>query len=183
MHTGKVRPGFTGCYVGWGGKELSLNPYEVLIAGPFNKLPVQNYNLGSGNIPFRLGPVLGGFEVGGEPLYVCLAAFNNGQHPGKTRPALGGCNIGWGGGEYSVPLQNSSVLILKWMQHSNVQYLSFQAGREANGESLSICNASVNGGFYPGKYSRSLNGCSIGLNGSEFLASDFAILTDNLQHP
>jgi hypothetical protein len=41
----------------------------------------------------------------------------------------------------------------------------------------------VNGGFYPGKYSRPLNSCSIGLNGSEFLASDFTILTDNQEIP
>jgi hypothetical protein len=183
LHPGKVRPGFTGCYVGWGGKEISVNPYEVLIAGPFNQLPVQNYNLGSGNIPFRLGPVMGGFEVGGQPLYVCLAAFNGGRHPGKTRPALGGCNIGWGGAEQSVPFQNSSVLILSWMQPSQISYLSFQAGNEADGEPLYICNASVNGGFYPGKYSHVFNACSVGLNGSEYMATDFTVLTDNQQIP
>ena len=107
LQPGKVRPGLPGCSVGWGGKELFLNPYEVLIAGPFNFLPVQNYQLGSGNIPFRLGPLTGGFEVDGQPLYICLAGFNDGSHPGKTRPGLGGCNIGWGGAEHSVSLQKS----------------------------------------------------------------------------
>ena len=183
MHPGKVRPGLTGCAIGWGGKELYLNPYEVLIAGPFNKLPVQNYQLGSGNIPFRLGPVMGGFEVDGQPLYVCLAGFNSGNHPGKTRPGLGGCNIGWGGLEKSVPVANSSALILKWMRPSDVSYLSFPAGSEFSGEPLSVCAATWNGGSYPGKYSRSLNACAIGLNGSEVLAPNFVILTDNQKMP
>jgi hypothetical protein len=183
MQPGKVRPGLGGCHIGFGGAELTLNPYEVLVAGPFNELPVQNYQLGSGNIPFRLGPVMGGFEVDGQPLYVCLAGFNGGEHPGKTRPGLGSCNIGWGGAEQPVPLSKSAALILKWMLPANVQYLSFQAGSEANGEPLYICNASANGGFYPGKYSRSLNACVLGLNGGEVFEQNYSILTDNQKMP
>jgi len=87
------------------------------------------------------------------------------------------------GAEHSVPLQNSAVMILKWMRPSDVSYLSFQAGNQADQEPLFVCTATVNGGFYPGKYSRALNACSIGLNGGEFLANDFAILTDNQKTP
>jgi hypothetical protein len=65
------------------------------------------------------------------------------------------------------------------MQPSVFNELSFPAGSELNGEPLSICAASVNGGSYPGKYSRSLNACAIGLNGVEILAPNFGILTDN----
>jgi len=184
LQPGKVRPGLPGCSVGWGGKEIFLNPYEVLIAGPFYQLPVQNYQLGSGNIPFRLGPLTGGFEANGQPLYICLAGFNSGEHPGKTRPGLGGCNIGWGGAERSVSLQKSSALILNWKQPSNVSYLSFAAGKEANGDPLYVCMADgPNGGFYPGKYSPAFNACSIGFDGREVMANSFAILTDNEQIP
>jgi len=184
LHPGKVRPGFIGCNIGWGGKEVPVNPYEVLIAGPYFHLPVDNWPLAAGSLPVQYGPVVGGFEADGQPLYVCLAGFNNGNHPGKFRPGLGGCNIGWGGAEQSVPTDQSSVMILNWMRPTQVSFLSFQAGNEANGDGLSICRANVNdGGLYPGKYSWSLNACSIGLNGAEVLSHDFLILTDNTQIP
>jgi hypothetical protein len=183
LHPGKVRPGFNGCYIGWGGQEIPVNPYEVLIAGPYNHLPVDNWPLTVSSLPLEFGPLVGGYEADGQPLYVCLADFNNGAHPGKFRPGLGGCNIGWGGAEYSVPLYKSSVMILNWMRPVEVRFLSFPAGHEANGEALSICKANVNGGLYPGKYSWSLNRCSIGLNGIEVFSNNFHILTDNQQVP
>ena len=46
-----------------------------------------------------------GPEDGNDPLYVCRAAYpqgTTGMHIGKTRPGLGGCNIGWGGREITV---------------------------------------------------------------------------------
>jgi hypothetical protein len=183
LHPGKVRPGFTGCDVGWGGKEVPVNPYEVLIAGPFYQLPVDNWPLAAGSLPVQYGPVMGGFEIDGQPLYICLANFNNGEHPGKFRPGLGGCNIGWGGAEQTVPTYSSSVMILNWKRPTQVSFLSFLAGNEANGNGLSICQASVNGGLYPGKFSWSLNACSVGLNGVEVLSNNFLILTDNQQIP
>lgn len=31
VHSGKVRSAFGGCNIGWGGKEVKVNPYEVLV--------------------------------------------------------------------------------------------------------------------------------------------------------
>ena len=81
-----------------------------------------------------------------------------------------------------MPLQNSSALILDWTLPRDLTYLS-EAGYEANGDSLYICAADVNGARYPGKYSAGLNACSIGLNGGEYLANTFALLTDNTEIP
>lgn len=159
-----------------------MNPYEILIAGPFSHLPVDSWPLAGGSFT-QYGPMVGGHEAEGQPLYVCLAAFNGGEHPGKFRPGLGGCNIGWGGAEQSVPTWNSSVMILRWMRPPEVHFLSFQAGYEANGETLAICQANITGGSYPGKFSWSLGKCSIGLNGQEVLADSFYILTDNQPPP
>ena len=30
-HPGKTRDGFAGCNIGWGGKEVAINPYEILV--------------------------------------------------------------------------------------------------------------------------------------------------------
>jgi hypothetical protein len=71
-------------------------------------------------------------------------------------------------------------MILNWVAKANLQYDSFQAGNEANGESLYICTASVPGiGHYPGKYSWTFGRCSIGVNGNEVLYNDFSVLTNN----
>jgi hypothetical protein len=45
--------------------------------------------------------MLAGKEASGEPLYVCRAEHNEGIHPGKLREAFRGCNISWGGREYT----------------------------------------------------------------------------------
>lgn len=31
VHSGKVRKAFRACNIGWGGKEMKINPYEVLV--------------------------------------------------------------------------------------------------------------------------------------------------------
>lgn len=31
VHSGKIRIGFNGCHIGWGGEEISINHYQVLI--------------------------------------------------------------------------------------------------------------------------------------------------------
>jgi hypothetical protein len=184
VHPGKVRPGLGGCHIGWGGSEITVNPYEVLIAGPFSELPVTNGSLASGTVPFTDGPVGGGRESSGSPLYPCLGAFAGGLHPGKFSPSLGGCNIGWGGSEHTVPVTSSSILTLDWMPAPVNFYLSFPVGNEANGDPLYACQAFVSGGVYPGKYSWGLNGCSIAYYSWEYIEGyNYRVLSDGQQPP
>lgn len=96
-HPGKIRPGFGGCNIGWGGTEHAVANYEVLVGGEF--LWVAD---SGGQVPS--GAYQGGVEhpPGNQKLYICRAAYNNGTHPGKVRPGFSGCNISWGGKELAV---------------------------------------------------------------------------------
>lgn len=93
-HPGKVRPGFDGCHIGYGGQEQSV-PFYTLMIGKGRWVPGQN-----GQIPPRA--VQAGQEANGRPLYVCRAQFKGGVHPGKIGPSTGSCNIGYGGTELTI---------------------------------------------------------------------------------
>ena len=93
-HPGKVRAGFDGCHIGYGGQEHSVANYTLLI-GKGRWVPGQN-----GQIPPRA--VQAGQEADGRPLYVCRAPFRGGVHPGKIGPSTGSCNIGFGGTELTL---------------------------------------------------------------------------------
>jgi|SRR5215472_7335932 len=60
--------------------------------------------------------VVGGWEEGGEKLFICRANYN-GTHPGKVRPAFKGCNITYAGEEKQVP--DFQVLVSSWVPASN----------------------------------------------------------------
>jgi hypothetical protein len=135
VHPGKIRQEFGGCNIGWGGKEVTVNAYDVLLSGiPFD-------------FPPTTGFIVGGREQSGEPLYICHAAYNGGLHPGKFRQEFGGCNIGWGGKEVTVP--GFGGLGLHWSKQPD---LSFRAGNEQGGEPLYVCRARYQGGLQPGKF-------------------------------
>lgn len=72
-----------------------------------------------GNIP--IDALIGGEEhsPARQHLFICKAKFRGGVHPGKIRPGFGGCNISWGGSEFSVP--NYKVLLsgdYEWIESS-----------------------------------------------------------------
>ena len=80
------------CNIGWGGREIVLPRYEILIdTGSFRWVR-------GGSVPSNA--VAGGSEPG-RTLYVCRASYNGGTHPGKW--IAGRCNIGWGGREVGLP--------------------------------------------------------------------------------
>jgi hypothetical protein len=92
MQPGKIRPSFGGCDIAYGGKEVVVPQYEVLMQRPgYGWVPARD-----GYIP--PGAVRGGHE-NGEGLFVCQAGHDGGMHPGKIRPEFGGCNIPFGGHE------------------------------------------------------------------------------------
>ncbi|MCE7030423.1 DM9 repeat-containing protein [Jiella avicenniae] len=92
VHPGKLRQGFGGCVVGYGGKEYTVGQYSTLIGHGRWQSGVPTDRLD------RIG-VNGGEEANGSPLYVCRADFNNGVHPGKVGASTGGCNVTYGGVE------------------------------------------------------------------------------------
>ncbi|WBC00119.1 DUF3421 domain-containing protein [Solwaraspora sp. WMMA2080] len=95
MHPGRVRPDLGAALIAWGGAEVSVDEYEVLMDRGV-------WGIGSdGAVPSDATPV--GREHSGEPLYVARAAVAPGAlHVGKVRPAFGAANIGYGKNERTV---------------------------------------------------------------------------------
>jgi hypothetical protein len=176
-HPGKVRPGFGGCKIGWGGQEITVPSYEVLVPGWAAAT--------NDNIPFAhaLGNEAPGIQdkdqfSGGAFLLGCHAIYQNGIHPGKTRPGFAGCKIGWGGQEITVP--NYEV----WFAGA-VDYFSTGGdpilsgalvGGSEDGRALYICRAIYNNGIHPGKFRADLGGCNIGWGGKEVTVPSYTFL-------
>ncbi|MBI1890665.1 MAG: DUF3421 domain-containing protein [Burkholderiales bacterium] len=97
VHPGKVVAGK--CNIGWGGKEITLGGFEVLINNGAKLAWV-----GGPNVPANA--VIGGQEPG-RNLPVCRGSHQGGVHPGKV--VAGKCNIGWGGKE--ITLTGFEVLV------------------------------------------------------------------------
>jgi hypothetical protein len=178
VHPGKVRPAFGGCNIGWGGKEHAVGKYQVLKTNPkYRWVPAKG-----GHIPKRA--VKGGYEKGGKPgLFICRAKFKNGTHPGKVRPAFGGCNIGWGGKEHTV--QKYSVLVVspKWKnaKGGSIPKGAFKGGNEhpPGKQTLYVCHAKHKGGWHPGKVRPAFRGCNIGWGGKEHTKGKYQVLLTN----
>ncbi|KAG8731491.1 hypothetical protein FRC11_003998 [Ceratobasidium sp. 423] len=119
VHPGKVSRNFKeGCIIGYGGDEIEVGQYEILIANP----QAVRWVRASGKCNAQsLGgtPVEGGFEKdeGGKdrPLYLVQAPYKHGTHPGKAGLHLDGADITYGGEEkivndYSVLVYNVNEL-------------------------------------------------------------------------
>jgi hypothetical protein len=102
VHPGKVRGAFGAANIPYGGAELKVRDYEVLMdAGEW----VADQG---GNIP--QGAAAWGHEANGEGLFVARAVVVGGDlHPGKIRAEFGAANIPYGGKE--VPVQFYEVLV------------------------------------------------------------------------
>jgi hypothetical protein len=97
IHPGKVRPAFGAALIPFGGREVPVADYEVLMeAGIWFRRGEGGQQL----IPD--GAIVCGREENGEPLFVARANFNGGVHPGKIRFAFGAAFIGFGGKENRV---------------------------------------------------------------------------------
>lgn len=92
VHPGKLFQGR--CNIGWGGSEVTLSQYEVLVSRKSVGWASASY----GAIPRHA--IQGGYQHDG-PLYICQANYNGGIHSGKIVGQ--NCNFGWGGREISVP--------------------------------------------------------------------------------
>ena len=98
VHPGKLYA--STCNISWGGNEIALRHYEVLVAMSPMSWVASNH----GGVPHHA------FEGGHEnhhKLYVCQADYANGTHTGKV---VGhGCNFAWSGREVSMPYYNVLV--------------------------------------------------------------------------
>jgi len=162
---GKVRPGLGGCFIPYGGQEVSVTQYQVLTAAI--PLIADNRN---GTHPFP-SSVVGGYDSDGATLYVCQASFGGGMVPGKTRADLTSCIVGWNGGEHYV--SNYNVLVPSFQGPGQGQV--YPAGNESNGTTLGVCLADYQNSRQVGKFVGSA--CNFGFGGAEVSVSpDFYVL-------
>jgi ribosomal protein S14 len=200
VHPGKVVAGH--CNIGWGGKEESVRPYEVLHGAAQWGPPRAGY----------AGAVVGG-QSDGTPLPVCRANFRGATHPGKV---VGNqCNIGWGGKEEAVrrfevlypaggavaqppsvdagAAGQGAVILLAGGQATQplggqVLWLAAEAGKLPAGavvggydgaRPMQVCRVSYRGGVHPGKVVAGR--CNIGYGGREMVLAPFEVLSGGVQ--
>lgn len=174
IHPGKIKSGFAGCHIGYGGQELELPNYEVLADVDD---PVANPGIGlqGGEFVPIEGFLIGGHEADGMPLYLCVGDLGSGnqvaQSPGKYKADWGmNCDITFGGRERLV--REPPGGFVKLYGTGIASGTIFFAGYESNGERLAPCLASYNNGVHPGKYSQALGGCHIAYGGKEIAIND-----------
>jgi lysophospholipase L1-like esterase len=132
--------------------------------------------------------MVAGQDEGGEALYVCRVNFNDSAHAGKVRSGLGGCNIGWGGREYSVP--NYEVLVergtnndkrLTWVtaRDGSIPADAVSVGLERGTQialPMYVCRGRTQKGLHSGKIRSDFRTCNIGFGGIERLINPYEVL-------
>jgi hypothetical protein len=94
VHPAKVRPAFGAAQATWGGREVRVDEYEVLMDRGI-------WGIASGGtVPAEALPA--GRDGDGEPLYVARSAIEPGTlHIGKLRRSSGAATIGYGDDEHT----------------------------------------------------------------------------------
>lgn len=124
------------------------------------------------------GAMVVGAESNGAPLYLCVAAYAGGEHPGKIRPGFSGCNIGYGGREVTVSSYDVAMGQARWVPASGGQVpdSALSAAAEASGEALYFCRGWYAGGTHPGKIRPGFRGCNIGYGGAEVTLNEYEVM-------
>jgi hypothetical protein len=165
LQPGRIGVRDTGCHVSFGGQELIETSYQVMVfTGP--PLPLSLANGSGGSVPFDA--VRGGTDIGGQPLYMCVANYLGQQFPGKVRQQFGACYIAYGGKEVAV--NPYAVLVPQWGSYGQLEFpppYGFTTGLETNGVQLFTCRGYLGGGIHPGAIAYDGTGCSFGWGGQE----------------
>lgn len=158
LHPGKLVA--KNCNIGFGGSEVLLPEYEILLAPDAS---VDWVAASEGQIPRYSLPA--GREPGRPVLYACRGAHRSGVHPGKLVAA--NCNISWGGLE--ILLEEYEVLTVppRWVVGSDgsIPDGALSGGWEVDRPDLFVCRGEYRGGLHPGKLIA--DSCSIGWGGHE----------------
>lgn len=97
MQPGKLSPRLGACNVAWAGVERSVPVYRVLVQAKAGAGFALRRADGA-PLPDRALPA--GRDTDGQPLFLCVAAFDDGStHVGKVQPSWKRCHFGYGGRE------------------------------------------------------------------------------------
>jgi hypothetical protein len=111
LQLGKVRPGFGSALIPFGGKEVAVNDYEVLMETGIWESAIRQKRPRNG-IP--VGAIVYGNDAGDVPLFVARGfppGGGGGLHPGRMRADFDGAHIGFGGVEKSV--EEFAILVVE----------------------------------------------------------------------
>jgi hypothetical protein len=190
-------PGMTPTAPMW--SEQFVGPFLTQFAGPYE----------GHSDPIPADAIVGGTDVGGQPLYLCsadvTASINQpddtpaSNQPGKARADWQACDVSYGGREHYV--SSFYVLVPDWLPMDmtegdnnltcSIYYEGvcheiphpIAVGKDTSGEVLYACQVRLypGPGVYPGKIGASFTGgCSYAMNGVENYSQHFSILTDGV---
>jgi hypothetical protein len=177
VHLGRYRADFAGCHIGFGGKEISVAPFEVLAPAwrdaDDGAIPAHSLD---GGVRVRARPT-GLFGL--DPLYSCRAAYQGGVQVGEIAAGDRGCGFGFGGRQvtephYQVLWQAPWMTWVPGIAHQLVP--GAVAGGTEGGELFYVCRAADQTGLHPGKVKPSSPGCGIASDGKEVVATQFSLL-------
>jgi hypothetical protein len=179
LQLGKIRPGFPGCDVPYGGVETTVSVYAVLGTQGNVTVAVGTTVVGA---PPPADIISGGTDGDGGLLYPCSASYAGTTQVGKVRRDWSACDIPYGGHEIWVPIYS----ILRPYIGSRYGYPALPAnvliaGTDTNQAPLGICvsrlmgNGKVQGSLQVGKYIVPSGTCSYPYGSAEVPAPSYAI--------
>jgi hypothetical protein len=176
---GRFRKDFGGCHIGYDGKEVEVETFQVLGA-------VWVDGAGGASSPLIAGSTLvaESTPINTRPVFVCRADFHGATHVGSAEPNRSGCTFGFGG--QVITSENYSVLqAAPWMTWSAAMPGSLPAdavvGGEEGKEPFLICRAATKQGLIAGKIKASAPGCSVPSEGAEVVERIFEVLVPRWQ--
>ena len=183
-HIGRLRSDFGGCHIGYSGREIEVNAFDVL---SFSWQQAAEWDVPTGSI-------VAGTEIvpstlaafASRTLYPCRSRYQGGVHLGEVASRTRGCVFGYGGER--VVGQNYDVLgqesWLTWVagRAGELPHGAVTGGGES-GEPFMVCRAAERNGLRPGKIKASSSGCSIVSAARETVAERFEILTPRWMAP
>ena len=181
IQLGRYRSDFSGCHVGLNGKELEIQPFEVL------GMVWADGGEGVNRDPLVTGTVLltdAAGQTTSALLFSCRAAFQGGIHPGSLRPREKGCAFGFGG--HVIVSENYTIpQAAPWMTWTSASPGALPGGAlpagEEGGEPFYLCRAPAADGLYGGKVKKTSPGCSIPVGQTEVVERRFEVLTTRWQ--
>jgi hypothetical protein len=135
-------------------------------------------NASRGAIP--KGSFAAGQDANGKVLYACRARLANGADvPGKIREPLIGCNVVYGGLEWSIgsyQVLRDDPKAMRWVAADSVPPRAYKVGQEPDGTAVFLCRAKrADGSVQIGRVGAA-GACVYGMAGKEEQATEFEVL-------
>lgn len=135
IHPGKASPNWSGVNISWGGKEVNVDPYDMLI-GLSDYVRWVSVS-GSFSLDDAPTPVEGGNESDNTTLYIARAAYKGGIHNGKVK--VGGVAlIPYGGDEVSLSTYEVLIYTTPDYWKSNMMMGDYETSGGSNSEVVSV---------------------------------------------